>query len=188
MKPRRRLSTALVLCAAVLVGSGSYVHAKAWLAQQLLERAWQRSEAGATAAKPWPWADTRPVARLHVARLGVNQIVLAGDSGRTLAFGPAWNEASATPGGAGTSIISGHRDTHFEFLRHVSIGDLIEIERHGQTRRYRVSAHSVVDSRSTRIAAGSTAAASRLLLVTCYPFDDWVAGGPLRYVIEAEPV
>ena len=41
--------------------------------------------------------------------------VLRGDSGRTLAFGPAWNEGSAAPG-HGTAIISGHRDTHFAFL------------------------------------------------------------------------
>ncbi|MCQ4164627.1 class GN sortase [Tahibacter harae] len=188
MNTRRRLSLLLLLAAGLLCGSAGYVQAKAWLAQLLLEQAWQRSAAGAVAAKPWPWADTRPVARLRVARLGVDQIVLAGDSGRSLAFGPAWNEASAAPGAAGTSVISGHRDTHFEFLRHLSNGDVIEIESRGRLRRYRISAQQVVDARTTRIAAGEGTATSKLLLVTCYPFDGWIAGGPLRYVIEAVPV
>lgn len=188
MNTRRRLSVLLLLAAGLLCGSAGYVQAKAWLAQLLLEQAWQRSAAGAVAAKPWPWADTRPVARLRVARLGVNQIVLAGDSGRNLAFGPAWNEASAAPGAAGTSIISGHRDTNFEFLQHLSTDDVIEIESRGRLLRYRISALQVIDTRTTRVAAREGADASTLLLVTCYPFDGWVAGGPLRYVIEAVPV
>ncbi|TDR38984.1 sortase A [Tahibacter aquaticus] len=182
---RRRLGRwLLLLLAGVLIGNAGYLHAKAWLAQHLLERAWQRSLAGEAGAKPWPWADTRPLLRLRVARLAVDQIVLAGDSGRSLAFGPAWNEASALPGQAGTSVISGHRDTHFEFLRHVEIGETIEIDDTRGTHRYRVSGRRVVDAREVRIAADGTD--GHLLLVTCYPFDDWVAGGPLRYVVQAE--
>lgn len=191
MKPARRLSPRrvrllLFALAALLLGNAGYLQAKAALAQVLLERAWQRSEAGATAVKPWPWADTRPVARLRVAALGVDQIVLAGDSGRTLAFGPAWNEASALPGAAGTSVISGHRDTHFSFLRNVQAGNAIDIERDGASRRYRVVDVRIADARTTRIGTPD-AETTRLLLVTCYPFDDWVAGGPLRYVVEAVP-
>jgi sortase A len=180
----RRVSSALLFAlAAVLLGNAGYLQAKAALAQVLLERAWQRSLAGERAARPWPWADTRPVARLRVAALAVDQIVLAGDSGRTLAFGPAWNEASALPGDGGASVISGHRDTHFSFLRNVAAGDTIEIDRAGATLRYRVETRVVVDARVTRIAPRS--GGDRVLLVTCYPFDGWVAGGPLRYVVEA---
>jgi len=181
---RRGLRLLLLAVAALFLGNAGYLQAKAALAQVLLERAWQRSEEGAVAAKPWPWADTRPVARLRVPALAVDQIVLAGDSGRTLAFGPAWNEASALPGDTGTSVVSGHRDTHFSFLRHVNNGDVIDVERDGRRWHYRVASQRVVDARTTRIAAAGDEG-ERLLLVTCYPFDDWVAGGPLRYVVEA---
>lgn len=174
----------LIALAALLLGQAGYLQAKAVLAQVLLEHAWQRSYAGRTATRPWPWADTRPVARLQVAALDVDLIVLAGDSGRTLAFGPAWNEASALPGHAGTSIISGHRDTHFAFLRRLQAGDRIGIEQAGAQLRYRVSGTRVVDARRTRLSVGDDG--ERLLLVTCWPFDAWVAGGPLRYVVEAE--
>jgi sortase A len=182
---RRRAARALLLVlAALLLGHTGYLQAKALLAQVLLEQAWRRSDAGRIKAKPWPWADTRPVARLQVAALKVDLIVLAGDSGRTLAFGPAWNEASALPGQAGASIVSGHRDTHFAFLRELQIGERIEIEHAGEHLHYRVSGTRVVDARTTRLV--TTDDGERLLLVTCWPFDDWVAGGPLRYVVEAQ--
>ena len=181
---RRGARLLLIAAAALLLGQAGYLQAKALLAQVLLENAWQRSDAGRTAIRPWPWADTRPVARLQVAVLDVDLIVLAGDSGRTLAFGPAWNEASALPGHAGASIVSGHRDTHFAFLRELQIGERIEIEHAGEHLRYRVSATRVVDARHTRLATADDG--ERLLLVTCWPFDAWVAGGPLRYVVEAQ--
>lgn len=189
MKPLQRrslLRIALLAAALVLLGNAGYLQAKAWLAQQLLEQSWQRRLAGDDKARPWPWADTQPLARLRVPRLQLEQIVLSGDSGRTLAFGPAWNEGSARFGAAGASVISGHRDTHFSFLRNVEIGETLELADLRGSYRYRVEARYVVDARQQRIAAAS--GEERLLLVTCYPFDDWVAGGPLRYVVEARRV
>lgn len=182
--PRRLgLVFALALAAWQLGGAG-YIEAKAWLAQELLERAWEQAQRAGTAVKPWPWADTAPVARLGVARLGIERIVLAGDSGRTLAFGPAWNEGSTRPGERGTVVISGHRDTHFAFLRELHADDLVTLDAGQGTRTYRVASMEIVDARTARLAARADA----LLLVTCYPFDALVPGGPLRYVVRAEPV
>ena len=80
------------------LGQGAYIPAKAWLAQELMQRAWLRVSAGADRAAPWPWADTWPVARLSAKSHDVDLIVLAGGSGRTLAFGPGHLGASALPG------------------------------------------------------------------------------------------
>ncbi len=95
------------------LGQGAYIPAKAWLAQELMQRAWLRVSAGEDRAAPWPWADTWPVARLSAKSHDVDLIVLAGGSGRTLAFGPGHLGASALPGEVGNMIIAGHRDTHF---------------------------------------------------------------------------
>ena len=156
--------------------------AKAALAQHLLESAWTARLADGGAHRPWPWADTHPVARLRAPRLNVSQIVLAGDAGRPLAFGPGWAEASAAPGTAGTTIVSGHRDSHFGWLRDLHAGDIVELEsaRGGAAvTRYRVVATQVVDSRTHRLATSGDA----LVLVTCYPFDALAPGGSLRYVV-----
>ncbi|HMM65998.1 MAG TPA: class GN sortase [Dokdonella sp.] len=177
------LATALLAC--LPLGHAGYMGAKAGLAQVLLLRAWNRSLESGVAQKPWPWADTAPVARLRVARLAVDEIVLRGDSGRTLAFGPGWAESSAVPGGRGLSVVSAHRDTHFAFLRDLAAGDAIRIDSAAGSRTYTVRSLRVADSRNERIETSS--AADGLLLVTCYPFDAIDAGGPLRFVVAAVP-
>lgn len=181
---RRRLAVAFAAIAALPLGHAGYVHAKAVLAQCLLERAWREARQGGVAPRPWPWADTVPVARLRVARLRVERIVLDGDSGRTLAFGPGWAPASARPGSRGVVLISAHRDTHFAFLRELRHGDRVALESARGTRRYRVEDLRVVDAREGAALPGD---ADGLVLVTCWPFDAIAPGGPLRYVVSAMP-
>lgn len=181
----RRIAAWLLLAAAgALLAQAGWIHAKAELAQQLLERAWQRSLAGEADSKPWPWADTRPVARIAVPALGVSQIVLAGDSGRTLAFGPGWAEASSAPGDFGTSVISGHRDTHFAWLGKLQPGDAIDLEGLSGSRRYRVARVQRADAVEHRLAVGE---ADELWLVTCWPLDGVTSGGSERYLVKALP-
>ena len=183
MSPHRRLALSLAALATLPLAHAGYLHAKAQLAQILLERAWRQAQHEGGRPRPWPWADTTPVARLRVARLGVDRIVLAGDSGRTLAFGPGWAPGSARPGEPGVVLISAHRDTHFSFLRELARGDRVALDGVHGSRRYRVSDVAIVDSRDG--AASTAAGADGLVLVTCYPFDAVVPGGPLRYVVSA---
>ena len=167
------------------LAQGGWIHMKALLAQRLLRQAWQETIERQTPVKPWPWADTVPIARLIVPRHRIDEIVLAGASGRTLAFGPAHHEGSARPGTTGVSIVTGHRDTHFRFLHRLVPGDRIEIQTaHGSLVSYRVLGSSVVDGRLPLHISGDDK--NLLLLVTCYPFDALVPGGPLRYVVMAE--
>ncbi len=170
---------------AVLAGQAGWVHAKAVLAQQLLQHSWNQASAAQPAAAPWPGADTHPVARLRMTRLGIDQIVLAGDSGRVLAFGPGWAPSSATPGQHGNVVLSGHRDTHFAWLQQLQAGDVIELDTPAATRRFVIRSHRVADARREQINLG---AGDRLTLVTCWPFEAMQSGGPLRYVVSADPL
>ena len=168
--------------ALLLAANAAWLPAKAALAQQLLHSSWQSAQADGRAHRPWPWADTHAVARLVQPRLGVSQVVLAGDSGRPLAFGPGWAESSAAPGNAlGTTIISGHRDTHFAWLRELRQGDALTLETPQGPREFTVAAMQVVDSRRHRIATGDDV--GQLVLVTCWPFDAAAPRGPMRYVV-----
>jgi sortase A len=189
IRPIPRAFVALMVCLLAVglwqVGEGSWVYVKAKLAQYLLQRAWSRTLADRIVVKPWPWADTWPIARLTVPSKQIDLIVLNGAYGRTLAFGPGYAESSALPGSSGTTILTGHRDTHFRFLRGLDHGDEIVIETaKGARVRYLVSGARIVDSRSTSIELDRQP--PHLVLVTCYPFDALVAGGPLRYVVTAE--
>lgn len=167
------------------LGQGAYIPAKAWLAQELMQRAWVRGSLGTERPVPWPWADTWPVARLVAKSGDVDLIVLAGGSGRTLAFGPGHLSASALPGEIGNTVIAGHRDTHFSFLRDVEIGELLVIETvSGEKHLYEIFDIDVVDSRRSSLLLDTDTAI--LSLVTCYPFEAIDPGGPMRYVVTAK--
>ena len=179
---------ALVVTLAVAgwhVGHAVWIEAKAHVAQHLVRRAWERERAGAGDVSPWPWADTHPVARLVVPGQDVDLIILAGASGRTMAFGPGHMSGTPVPGEAGNAVVSGHRDTHFAFLKWLKVGDPVFVERRdGERRRYVVRRAFVVDRRDTWVAEDTDD--TRLTLVTCSPFDAIQPGGPLRYVVRAE--
>lgn len=169
------------------LGQGLYIHAKAWLAQQLLESAWERSRAGGENIPPWPWADTYPVARIHLAERGVDLIVLESATGSSLAFAPGHLDGTPLPGDRGNSVISGHRDTHFRFLKSVLPGDPIRVyRRDGSIHDFRVRRTQVMDARTAALPLAPSL--PQLTLVTCYPFEALVPGGPLRYVVTAELV
>jgi sortase A len=164
-----------------LLATGAWMPLKAELAQQLLNRAWLATERGARDVKPWPWADTWPVARLRLPR-GEPLIVLADATGRSLAFAPGWLTGSALPGERGVAVIAAHRDTHFRALRTLAVGQRFEIERPDHSRLvYEVASIAVVDA--TRESLSLQSEQSVVALVTCWPFDALVPGGPLRYVV-----
>ena len=193
MKRRRpwRLGPApaviLLTAGAGLVAWGLYIPAKAALAQVLLERAWERTQAGEVDAKPWSWADISPIARIEIPRLHQHEIVLEGTNGSALAFGPGHMENSARIGERGTAIIAAHRDTQFRYLRELVAGDSVVVT----TADLQHVAYRVAETRIVRADASgldpmdSGPSGSRLALVTCYPFSG-VLHSPWRYVVLAD--
>ena len=181
--PRFVLPLLLAVIGLILFGQGAYIHAKALLAQVLLERAFEKTVATGRETKPWSWADTWPVARIEVKRLHASTIVLAGSSGQALAFGPGHVERTANAGERGVAVYSAHRDTHFRFLKDLAIGDEIDVKRQdGQTFHYRVDRTSVVRFDASGI--DPLAGGHELVLSTCWPFDA-LTQGPERYLVHA---
>ncbi|MEK9672628.1 MAG: class GN sortase [Rhodospirillaceae bacterium] len=177
---RTWLRPAAVLLAAAGLGVflwGAYIPVKAWAAHVLLQDAWDRAAGGDERAKPWPWADTRPVAKIWVERLGQSNIVLAGAQGRTLAFGPGHLDGTALPGAPGHSVISAHRGTHFRWLEKAQVGDLIETERpDGARGPYRIVEKRIIDSREEQIAVHPDR--DLLTLITCSPWRTGTRAAP----------
>lgn len=181
---RHWLLAAVSFTAAVFSFDALWIPVKAELAQHLLERAWLRTLEGEHDAKPWPWADTRAVAILEVPRLGLREIVLEGSSGRNLAFGPTIVNTGQFDDSS-DRVLSGHRDTHFNFLKDLKNGDLLRLRTSSEIRDYRVSWQEAIDSRRQQLVIDDSV--DRLTLLTCYPFDAATAGGPLRWVVTALP-
>ena len=168
------------------LGQNEPVSAKAWVAQDIMQRSWERVSAGAGASSPWPWNHTWPMARLSARSGEIDLVILAGGGERTLAFGPGHLSASASPGRQGNSVIVGHRDTHFNFLKDMAIGESITLETiDGGLHVYRVVDIGVVHARRTSLALDTDGA--YLSLVTRYPFSGREpVDGAMRYVVTAK--
>ena len=168
---RRRVASALsvllLVVGGVQGGRGAWIYAKAEVAQILLGRSWADTLAGQERVRPWPWADAWPVARIMLP--DGDHIVLSGASGRNLAFAPGHLDGTVLPGGAGTCVIAGHRDTHFAILEDLVEGDLVRLEdAAGTVTTYSVTATAVVDESETDVLAESVG--PTLVLITCWPF------------------
>ncbi len=191
---KRGLIAVMLIFAAVQWGEAFWILGKAQLAQALIASAWQTTQQKHTVNRPWAWADTWPVARLQwqpttlggLDKIEEDMYVLAGAHGEALAFGPGHLHGTAKPG-TGLSVIAGHRDTHFDFLEHVRPDDVLNIQaQDGKWTRYQVQSTEVrhIDRDPLTIEGGQEG----LLLITCYPFNSLVAGGPHRYLVWATPL
>ncbi|MEN8615619.1 class GN sortase [Shewanella baltica] len=198
-RTQRFLVVGLFLIGATLLGKGLYMQAKAHFAQYLIEQAWTKTLADGQSHKPWSWADTYPVAKLSIyreqaaansdieAELNDSLYVLAGASGRNLAFGPSLVLSSAPAGQKGNTVIAGHRDTHFAILNGMAVGRRLSLQTlKGNNIIYEVVATQVVNETETQFMAPSDD--NRLTLITCYPFDGLQGGAELRFVVQAIPV
>jgi sortase A len=187
-KPDLRVAIGNILLALALGVSAkaAYIPTKAVVAQVLLERAFAQSLAAGQPVKAWGWADAWPVARLEIARIGAQAIVLKGASGEALAFGPSLLDETAPVGTRGTAVIAAHRDTHFAFLKDVAVGDVVSLTRADGLRfDYRVTGTRMADADASGI--DPHASGFHLVLSTCYPFDA-VLHGKQRYIVDAEMV
>lgn len=185
-----RLVLVLALVAGMcLTGRAVYLRAKAALAAVLIRGAWEETLRVGQPQRPWPWADTYPVARLRIPRLGYDEIVLEGATLRTLAFGPARMRSAAAPGEPGNLVLAGHRDSWFRRLEDVARGDRIEVQwrdarGHLRTKFYVVELVRVIRPEDASLLAPTMEDA--LTLVTCYPFGR-APNSPMRYAVRASP-
>ncbi|MBU2870057.1 class GN sortase [Colwellia sp. E2M01] len=188
----RILLIGLVILACLLLIKPSYLYAKSVLAQLLLNHAWQKSlvQNGDNDHKylPWQWADSYPVAKLSYIKGNdhsvKNWIILAGMTGRSMAFAPAWLEDSAKPNQYGNTVISAHNDSHFDVLESAELGDELVLEdRQGKQITYRVATIEIVAEQNSEPYLFQDE--TMLTLITCYPFTTTNTAKSQRLVIQA---
>lgn len=202
------VSLALCLAGAVSLGEGVAVPVKAELAQRNLERTFEHrlrvaSYALATAPEPARRAVSQtgkrvvaqdlpalptdgPVARLSVRRLGISEIVLAGDGSHDqLAEGPVMIKRGGDA--SQVTILAAHRDTHFQFIRDLREGDEVTMRYvNGAVEGYRITRLETV--RWDRFTYPLDPARPLLALSTCFPFGGTEYGGPWRRIAWAERI
>ena len=183
---KKLLTTVPMIIGMILIFQGGYMDVKAKVSQILISTSWANRIAGERPIKPWWWADTRAIAKMEVPRLQQALYIMEDDSGESLAFGPGHMPASAKPSANGHVIIARHRDSHFEFLKDIQIGDVVSTENSNSIKKeYRVKQIEIIDTRDQEIDVHEF---DYLTLITCYPFENFIPGGPLRLIVHAEPI
>jgi len=190
MKALRAFAALVLIAGICLTCRALYLHAKAELAGILIGRAWKQSLESGQPHAPWPWADTHPIARLQIPRLGYDEMVLEGASPRNLAFGPARLFSGARLGESGNLIFAGHRTSWFKPLEGIAQDDTIQLEwfdshRQLHQRTYSVSEIRVVDPQDVTLLAPTSQEV--LTLITCYPFGR-SPYSPQRFIVRALPI
>jgi len=190
MKPLRIFVAMVLLAGASLTARATYLHAKADLAGVLIHRAWNKTVADGKPHPPWPWADTYPVARLRIPRLGYDEVVLEGATPRSLAFGPARLFSGASLGQPGNVELAGHRTSWFRPLQSVEDGDRIQVQWFDSRKReLRERTYTVDDIRIVtpeEVSLLTPPSGDALTLITCYPFGH-SPRSPQRFVVLASP-
>ena len=180
----------ILLLALVLLIVGGYfgfqvfkIELKARVAQVLLKHAWNKTIKTGEDQRPWKSFDGTPILRLMIPTYEVDQIILRGTSGQSLAFAPAFHKESQLPGNGGTTVLSSHRDSHGIYIKKLQIGDIIKLQdRYKQWYTYKIDNFSIIDVNNSNLTLNTE---DNLLIITCYPFNALRSGTPLRYVVSA---
>jgi len=200
----RRLLAALLITAGILtVGTGIYLASIARISQEQAGNDWENKVARNESIRKRPTPDapedqTAPpqaepyredprshpgdvLGRISFPRLREQLFVFTGTD--SLHRGPAWLMESAIPGEIGNTVIAGHRDTHFRFLKDIRIGDRIQVESGGATYWFTVKSTRIVSPRDlSPLRQGKS---PQLTLITCYPFY-YIGPAPKRFIVRAE--
>jgi sortase A len=127
-------------------------------------------------------SQVQALGRLDIPSAGISVMVLDGTDDWTLNRGVGRIEGTARPGEPGNVGIAGHRDGFFRGLRHVQVGDVVELATLSGVARYEVSDIEIVPPDDVEVLAPTQR--DTLTLVTCHPFY-YVGDAPNRFVVRA---
>ena len=136
-------------------------------------------------SEPHLLADGDVLGEIEVPRLGLDAIVVQGDSPATLKRAVGHLSKSALPGEWGNVALAGHRDTFFRPLRDIRLGDVITFKTQERSFEYLVQSIEVVAPTDIRVLEPLTG--HDLTLLTCYPVY-YVGPAPKRLVVRAREV
>jgi sortase A len=127
----------------------------------------------------------RPLTKLSIPRIHLEDVVLEGASSHSLLLGPAHLSETAIPGTLGNAVIAGHRDTFFRHVHSLRYGDDIYVFRGGRLFHYVVTGRKIVEP--TNLSVLQPTKDGELTLITCYPTHA-IGPAPQRLIVVAKMV
>jgi sortase A len=128
-------------------------------------------EGEAPLAVPIPTPGPEAPTRIVVPAIGVDALVVAGDSREQLKLGVGHHLGSANPGQRGNLVLSAHNDIYGEIFRHLSdleLGDEVIVYAGAQPYHYVITAKQIVEPTAVHVMAPTTRPVATL--ISCYPY------------------
>ena len=122
------------------------------------------------------------IGRIEIPALHVSVPITSGVETSSLLTGVGHIDGTALPGGLGTTVLAGHRDTYLRPLEHIAKGMQILLTNHTGTYRYIVDRWEIVLPEN--VESVSMQSRPELALVTCYPFH-YIGAAPKRFIVHA---
>jgi sortase A len=119
---------------------------------------------------------------MEIPRLEISAVYEEGVDDDTLAGGIGHVPGTPLPGETGNSALAAHRDTYFQRLGEIQVGDVINVKTRRGEHHYRVARMAIVKPGDISVLDDTPVAT--LTLVTCYPFR-YVGTAPQRFVVTA---
>jgi sortase A len=136
-------------------------------------------------SEPHVLVDGDVIGEIEVPRLGLDAMVVEGESLANLRRAVGHISKSALPGEWGNVALAGHRDTFFRPLSDIRLGDEIRFQTPEYSFEYRVESIEVVAPDDLRVLQASVG--HDLTFITCFPFH-YVGPAPKRFVVRAREV
>jgi sortase A len=134
---------------------------------------------------PHPVPEGGVIGEMDVPRLGLETMVVQGDSPKILQHAVGHMPETPLPWESGNVALAGHRDSFFRPLRNIRSGDAITLKTVNGDFQYEVESTQVVPASDIHVLDAS--GGRTLTLVTCFPFY-YVGSAPDRFVVRARAV
>lgn len=131
------------------------------------------------------WFSDGSIGRLTIESAEVSVLVGSLSDDLSLRRGAGHIRGTSWPGEPGNLGIAGHRDDVFRGLKHVRVGDRIQLETPRGRFSYKVESLRTVSP--DRVDVLDPLDYRTMTLVTCYPFD-FIGPAPLRYIVRARQI
>lgn len=152
-------------------------------AYQLVEKS--RFENVSRSEAVHPVAEGGVIGEIDVPRLGIQTMVVEGDSNKILRRAVGHMPETPLPWESGNVALAGHRDSFFRPLRNVRSGDAITLKTVNGDFQYEVESTEVVPANDMHVLDASSG--RTLTLITCFPFY-YIGSAPNRFIVRAREV
>jgi len=178
----RFVAVLLFVCGTILIIKPSYYYLKGYCGEYILNKIWYNYKQNDT--KLLEFLNLEPIGKLIIEDINLDCIILKNINNRTLNYGLGkLSDGIKLYQSNKNIIIAGHRDSYFNKLKKINLGDEIVLEHIEGKSKYLVELIKIVNPNNVECLSDYNF--NKITLITCYPFQ-YIGSAPLRYVVQGK--